>query len=426
MDIWSIPSGEYDRAIQPSEDIVLYEGSRFVRFFKDKFAALKYGTKSNPKMKGNCISYMDNMGRLITEEVSAKELENKEIVETIVRKISFPTKWEVIASVEVIIKQKDASGTIKEHTRMYYPCEEDYNSKEREPKLKEIIFFEDSKSYLRKTIERFINEDEMKKRFAMGGITLNPFAPDKVKKEMMDTKTIYTIDRQKTNEKLPDYLKTFGNYTETKEKEIRYIKNAEIKPENDEFTEYLGPTEIERDVILFKNNEPKARIEQDDEITFKSARTHKIKSKIVNYPDSEGKYGGNGRGTYASYDNKVLYATGSQAIKIKRNKDGKLGYLTTNTAEKTDATVEIKGAEININVEGKEKNPGEFANNILKTFKTDWNVKGTTKAKYFTGNSEESVSIDCSALEVKKDTSKQPNISAKQVNKKHKKAKTKA
>ena len=86
MDILSIPSGEYDRAIQPSEDLVLYEGSRFVRFFKDKFAALKYGTKSNPRIKGNIISYMDNMGRLITEEVTAKETETKEIIETIVNR----------------------------------------------------------------------------------------------------------------------------------------------------------------------------------------------------------------------------------------------------------------------------------------------------------------------------------------------------
>lgn len=401
MDIWSIPSGEYDRAIQPSEDIVLYEGSRFVRFFKDKFAALKYGTKSNPKMKGNCISYMDNMGRLITEEVTAKELETKEVVETIVKKISVPTKWEVIASVEVTIKHKNEKGEIKEHTRMYYPSEEDYNSKEREPRLKEIIFFDGNKSYLRKTVERFLNEDEMKKRFEMGGITLNPFAPDKVKKEMLETKTIYTIDRQKFNSELPESLKVFGNYTETKEKEIRYIKDAGIKPENDELTEYLGPTEIERDVILFKNDEPKARIEQNDEITFKGSRTHKIKSKIVNYPDSEGKYGGSGRGTYASYDNKVLYATGSQAIKIKKAKDGRLGYATEVNGDKTDATVEIKGTEINISFRGKENNPEELANNILKTFKTEWNVKETTRANYLTGDSKEAVSIDCSSFDAK-------------------------
>lgn len=406
MDIWSIPSGEYDRAIQPSEDLVLYEGSRFVRFFKDKFAALKYGTKSNPRIKGNCISYMDNMGRLITEEVTAKELESKEIVETIVKKISVPTKWEVIASVEVTVKHKNDKGDIKEHTRMYYPSEEDYNSKEREPRLKEIIFFDDNKSYLRKTVERFVCEDEIKKRLEMGGITLNPFAPDKVKKEMLDTKTIYTIDRQMFNTQLPDNLKVFGTYTETKEKEIRYIKDPQVKPENDEFTEYMGPTEIERDVILFKNDEPKARIEQDDEITFKSSRTHKIKSKILNYPDSEGHYGGSGRGTYASYDNKILYATGSQALKIKKSKDGKLGYAIALNGDTTDAMVEIKGSEICIDLKKKEKNPEEFAKDILKTFKTDWNVKATTKAKYTTAVNKERKSIDCSRLDGKKSTSK--------------------
>ena len=403
MDIFSIPSGEYDRAIQPSEDLVIYEGSRFVRFFKDKYAALKYGTKSNPRIKGNCISYMDNMGRLITEEVNAKELESKEITETIVKKISVPTKWEVIASVEVTIKQKNAKGELKEHTRMYYPSEEDYNSKDREPRLKEIIYFDDSKSYLRKTVERFLDESEMKKRFEMGGITLNPFAPDKVKKEMLETKTIYTIDRQKFNNNLPDNLKTFGNYTETKEKEIRYIKNAEIKPETEEFTEYLGPTEIERDVILFKNDEPKARIEQDDEITFRSSRTHKIRSKIVNYPDKDGHYGGVGRGTYAQYDNKILYATGSQALKIKKNKDGKIGYMIGKTDSNANAaSVEIKGSEIHINVSENEKNPDEFASRILRTFKTDWNIKPTTKAEYVTSGSGESIKIDCNKLENKK------------------------
>ena len=46
---------------------------------------------------------------LITEEVTAKELETTDILETIVKKISVPTKWEVIASVEVIIKRKNAS-----------------------------------------------------------------------------------------------------------------------------------------------------------------------------------------------------------------------------------------------------------------------------------------------------------------------------
>lgn len=399
LDIWSIPSGEYDRVIQPSEDLVLYEGSRFVRFFKDKFAAIKYGTKSNPRIRGNCISYMDNMGRLITEEVTAKELESKEIIETIIKKISVPTRWEVIASVEVTIKHKNEKGEIKEHTRMYYPSEEDYNNKETEPRLKEIILFDNSKSYLRKTVERFLNEDEIKKRFEMGGITLSPFAPDNVKKEMLETKTIYTVDRQKINYNLPESLKNFGNYTETKEKEIRYIKDDKIKPENEDFVEYIGPTEIERDVILFKNDEPKARIEQNDEIIFKNTRTHKIKSKIVNYPNKEGHYGDIGRGTYASYDNKVLYATGSQSIDIKKTKDGKLGYAIEKNGDKSVATVEIKGTEILISIKNKEQNPEEFAKSILKTFKTEWNVKSSTKAKYVTNSTKEPIPVDCKFIQ---------------------------
>lgn len=399
MDISYIPTGEYDRAMRPSENLIVYEGSRFVRFFKDKFAAIKYGTKSNPKIKGNCISYMDHMGCLITEEVTAKELETTDILETIVKKISVPTRWEVIASVEVTIKRKNSSGELLEHTRMYYPSEEDYNNKDKEPKMTETIFFEGNKSYLRKTIERFLTEEEMKKRFEMGGITLNPFAPDKVKKEMYETKTIYTVDKQKMDWELPERLKPFGSCIETKEKEIRYIKDSTIKPEYTEFKEYLGPTEIERDIILFKNDEPKARIEQNDEIVFKSSRTHKIKSKIVNYPDKNGTYGGEGRGTYASYDNKILYATGSQAINVRKSKDGKLGYIVGNSNEETDALVEIKGQEINIDIKSdKVKKPEEFASDILKTFKADWNVKPTSKAKYSVKNTDMAGIININSL----------------------------
>ncbi len=382
MDISYIPTGEYDRAMKPAESIIVYEGSRFIRFFKDKYAAIKYGTKSNPRIKGNCISYMDSLGCLITEEVTVKELETTDVLETIVKKISVPTRWEVIASVEVTKKRKNAKGELLEHVRMYYPSDEDYNNKEKDPKMKEIIFFQSNKSYLRKTIERYLTEDEMKKRIEMGGITLNPFAPEKVKKEILNSKIIYTIDRQNINDELPRNLKSFGNYVETKEKEIRYIKDENVKPEFTEFREYYGPTEIERDMILFKNNEPKARIEQNDEITFKSNRTHKIKSKIVNYPDDSGNYGGKGRGTYASYDNKILYATGNQALNVKKAKDGKFGYVIGNVGETPDAVVEIKGQDINIDFQSDVKKPVELANNILKTFKCDWNVKANSKAKY--------------------------------------------
>lgn len=399
MEFSYIPTGEYDRAMRPAENLIVYEGSRFVRFFKDKFAAIKYGTKSNPKIKGNCISYMDHMGCLITEEVTAKELETTDILETIVKKISVPTRWEVIASVEVIIKRKNASGELLEHTRMYYPSEEDYTNKDKEPKMTETIFFEGNKSYLRKTIERFLTEEEMKKRIEMGGINLNPFAPDKVKQEMYETKTIYTVDKQKMDWDLPEHLKAFGSYLETKEKEIRYIKDSTVKPEYTEFKEYLGPTEIERDVILFKNDEPKARIEQNDEIIFKSSRTHKIKSRIVNYPDKNGTYGGVGRGTYASYDNKVLYATGSQALNVRKSKDGKLGYVIGTNDEETDALVEIKGQEICIDIKSNNiKKPEEFASDIIKTFKGDWNVKPTSTAKFSVENSEMSGEIDINNL----------------------------
>ena len=342
---------------------------------------------------------MDHMGCLITEEVTAKELDTTDVLETIVKKISVPTRWEVIASVEVTIKRKNASGELIEHTRMYYPSEEDYNNKEKEPKMTEIIFFEGNKSYLRKTIERYLSEEEINKRFNMGGITLSPFAPDKIKKEMLETKTIYTIDKQRRDYELPEELKSFGNYIETKEKEIRYIKDEKIKPEFTEFREYCGPTEIERDVILYKNDEPKARIEQNDEITFKSNRTHKIKSKILNYPDRTGSYGGEGRGTYATFDNKVLYATGSQAINVKKTKDGKVGYSIGHIAmEDADALVEIKGQDINIDINNTIKKPEEFATSILKTFKSDWNIKPTSKAMYTIKNTEITGQLNCNEI----------------------------
>lgn len=407
MDISLVPTGEYDRAMRPSESVIVYEGSRFVRFFKDKYAAIKYGTKSNPRIKGNCISYMDHMGCLVTEEVTAKELDTTDVLETIVKKISVPTRWEVIASVEVTIKRKNASGELLEHTRMYYPSEEDYNNKEKEPKMTEIIFFEGNKSYLRKTIERYLSEEEINKRFNMGGITLSPFAPEKIKSEMLETKTIYTIDKQKRDYELPEELKSFGNYIETKEKEIRYIKDEKVKPEFTEFREYYGPTEIERDVILFKNDEPKARIEQNDEITFKSNRTHKIKSKILNYPDKAGTYGGTGRGTYATFDNKILYATGSQAINVKKTKDGKVGYSIGHIAmEDADALVEIKGQDINIDINNTIKKPEEFATSILKTFKADWNIKPTSKAMYTIKNTEIKGQLNCSEIVVNNTRSK--------------------
>ena len=48
-----MPAGDYDKTLESSEALAIYEGSRFMRFLKDTLAGFKYGTKSNPKVKGN-------------------------------------------------------------------------------------------------------------------------------------------------------------------------------------------------------------------------------------------------------------------------------------------------------------------------------------------------------------------------------------
>ena len=55
---------------------------------------------------------------------------------------------------------------------------------------------------MRKTIERALDESEMKKRFEIGAIKLNPLVPETVKKEIVRSKVIYTVDRQKTEDSI--------------------------------------------------------------------------------------------------------------------------------------------------------------------------------------------------------------------------------
>ena len=74
----------------------------------------------------------------------------------------------------------------------------------------------------------------------------------------------------------------------------------------------------------------------------------------------------------------------------------------------SDALVEIKGSEINIDVKSKTSKPEEFASDILKTFKADWNVKATSKAKYVVKNENIAGVIDCNNLETVKNTASKP------------------
>ena len=197
-----MPAGDYDKTLESSEALAIYEGSRFMRFLKDTLAGFKYGTKSNPKIKGNLISYIDPMGRLITQEQSFVEEKDNMKVERIVRKISTTAKTEAFTSIEVIEKKKDANNELKEQVRNFYPTEEAYAENVHEPKIKEITYFEANNCLLRKTIERSLNEDEMRKRFEIGAIKLNPLVPDSVKKEIVKSKVIYTVDRQKTEKEI--------------------------------------------------------------------------------------------------------------------------------------------------------------------------------------------------------------------------------
>ena len=53
-----MPLGEYDKAIEYSESLTIYEGSRSLRYIKEKLAGFKYGTKKNQRTKGNVVSYL--------------------------------------------------------------------------------------------------------------------------------------------------------------------------------------------------------------------------------------------------------------------------------------------------------------------------------------------------------------------------------
>ena len=82
---------------------------------------------------------------------------------------------------------------------------------------------------------------------------------------------------------------------------------------------------------------PKARIEESEKITFSLGKIHNISSAITNYPDKEGNYGGEGRGTCALYDDKVLHATGNKSIKIYKGEEH-------NQTAQQPIKVELKGA----------------------------------------------------------------------------------
>ncbi len=381
-----MPIGEYDKNLESSESLSIYEGSRFMRFIKDTIAGFKYGTKNNPKIRGNTISYIDTMGRLITQEQTFSDGENNTKIERIVRKISTSAKTEAFNSIEVIEKKKNDKNEIYEQTRNFYPSLEYYKEREYEPKIREITYYENNKTYLRKTIERALDEGELNKRFEIGAIKLNPLAPDTVRNEIVKSKLIYTVDKQKTEDTIDEKLKPFGTHIQINETEKTYITASDLNPEFDEIKDYVGPKEFEKDVILYSSGEPKARIEETDNITFSIGKIHNISTSIANYPDKEGNYGGEGRGTYAVYDDKILHATGNKAIIITRNEEGKLQTsLTQNTEENVLAKAELRGVSINLNINMKDKKEAEdFIMELTDEYKSRWGINKKTVIEYTT------------------------------------------
>ncbi|MBQ8299667.1 MAG: hypothetical protein IJX99_07460 [Clostridia bacterium] len=410
-----MPAGEYDKTIESSEALTIYEGSRFMRFLKDTLAGFKYGTKNNPKVKGNMISYIDPMGRLITQEQTFEEADNDTKIERIVRKISTTAKTEAFTSIEVIEKKKNTNNELKEQTRNFYPTEEAYIENANEPKIKEITYYEGADNcLLRKTIERALDEAEMRKRFEIGAIKLNPLVPDTVKKEIVKSKLIYTVDRQKTEKEMEESLKKFGTHLQINETEKTYITVSDLNPELDDIKDYVGPKELEKDVILFASNEPKARIEEVDNITFSSGKIHNISTAIANYPDTDGNYGGEGRGTYAVYDDKVLHATGNKSLNLTRDENGKLHSRVSATKDENIlAKAELRGALITLKINMKKKEEAEdLIAEISESFSSKWGITKGSTIEYSLAGSDEKYKIKCkdikksAAPEAEKDASK--------------------
>lgn len=375
-----MPIGDYDKTLESSESLSLYEGSRFMRFIKDTIAGFRYGTKNNPKIKGNVVSYIDPMGRLITQEQIFENGANNTNIEKTIRKISTSAKTEAFNSIEVIEKKKNSDGVVFEQIRNFYPSIEDYEDRANEPKIKEITYYENNETVLRKTIERLLDESEMKKRFEIGAIKLNPLAPESLKKEIVKSKIIYTVDKQRKEEKLNEKLKPFGTHLQINETEKTYILSNELNPETDELHEYVGPKETEKDIILYAAGEPKARIEETDNITFSIGKIHNISTAIANYPDKDGNYGGSGRGTYAMYDDKILHATGNKCLSLTKDKDGKLN-VSVDSPSTSDllAKVELRGNLINLTFNDKTRNEAEaIVPQIAETFKTNWGINKAT------------------------------------------------
>ena len=125
-------------------------------------------------------------------------------------------------------------------------------------------------------------------------------------------------------------------------------------------------------------------------------KIHNISTSIANYPNEKGEYGGEGRGTYATYDDKILHATGNKSLKIKRDVTGKLkAFLATpKPQEKIIARAELRGSNISLNIDVNNKEKAtELIAEIIDTFKDKWGISKGTSIEYKLQGADEKFNI---------------------------------
>ena len=74
----------------------------------------------------------------------------------------------------------------------------------------------------------------------------------------MGSKIIYTVDTLKTENNIDETLKPFGTHIQINETERTYVITPDFNPEVEEMKTYVGPTESEKDVVLYKEKEPQS------------------------------------------------------------------------------------------------------------------------------------------------------------------------
>ena len=102
-----------------------------------------------------------------------------------------------------------------------------------------------------------------------------------------------------------------------------------------------------------------------DNITFSVGKIHHISTSISNYPDTQGNYGGEGRGTYAVYDDKILHATGNKCLMITKNEDGSFEICQSTSTDTPTVKAELRGTQIDLHVNTSD-NAESLAKRLLR------------------------------------------------------------